>query len=365
MIASVENKELPNPFLFNDGSALTRVEDWRKRRREILDLIVDLEYGGMPPVPTATHGELLHSHVQRKHNGSLFQTIRVTSQSETPFPFILQLTIPPGEGPFPIVINGDACWNFVTPEVIAEALKRNYIIAQFNRMELAPDVYNSERTSGLYPIYPDHSFGALSAWAWGYHRCVDVLEQMDCVDASQIAISGHSRGGKTVLLAGATDERIALTNPNNSGAGGAGCYRVQGPESETLADLIRAIPYWFGPELKSYVGRENELPFDQHFLKALLAPRALLTTEALGDHWCNLPGTWQTHLAAQEVYRFLGAEQNIGIVFREGGHEHNLTDWRVMFDFADSQFRGTKATNQLDQNPFLEMKRSYSWRAPS
>ena len=65
MIASVENKELPNPFLFNDGSALTRVEDWRKRRREILDLIVDLEYGGhatradsnawrAPPLPCPT-----------------------------------------------------------------------------------------------------------------------------------------------------------------------------------------------------------------------------------------------------------------------------------------------------------------------
>jgi len=218
----------------------------------------------MPPTPTATHGELLHSNIMRKQGGALFQTIRVIAQSEPQFTFILQLTIPPGDGPFPVIINGDACWKYLTDEIATEVLERNYILARFNRMELAPDVYNSERTSGLYPLFPGSTFGALSAWAWGYHRCVDVLEQMDCVDGMQIAITGHSRGRKAVLLAGATDERIALTCPNNSGAGGAGCFRSQGPESETLADLIKAIPYWFGPKLQEFVGRENELPFDQH-----------------------------------------------------------------------------------------------------
>lgn len=363
-MASDENSALPNPFLFADGTALTSPSDWPKRRSEILQAIVELEYGGMPPAPLATHGELLHSNIMRKRGGALYQTIRVTAQSEPSFSFILQLTVPPGDGPFPVIINGDACWKYLTDEIAAELLQRNYILAQFNRTELAPDVYNSERLSGLYPIYPDHEFGALSAWAWGYHRCIDVLEKLDCVDASQITITGHSRGGKTVLLAGATDERIALTCPNNSGAGGAGCFRSQGPDSETLTDLIRAIPYWFGPELKDYVGRENELPFDQHFLKALVAPRALLTTEALGDLWSNPSGTWQTHAAAEEVYRFLGVEKNISIAFREGGHEQNLTDWRVLLDFADQHFRGLEPASARAQNPFITSKRCYSWQAP-
>jgi hypothetical protein len=188
---------------------------------------------------------------------------------------------------------------------------------------------------------------------------------MDCVDGMQIAITGYSRGGKAVLLAGATDERIALTCPNNSGAGGAGCFRSQGPESETLADLIKAIPYWFGPKLQEFVGRENELPFDQHYLKALVAPRALLTTEALGDLWSNPSGTWQTHAAAKEVFRFVGAEKNIGIAFREGGHEHNSTDWRVLLDFADIHFRGLEPKNHFAQNPFADLKPCFSWRAPT
>lgn len=364
-MASDQDVELPNPFLFADGSPLTNAGDWPRRRSEILGSIIELEYGGMPPAPPSTRGELLHFNIMRKRGGALYQTIRVIAQCEPQFSFLLQLTIPSGDGPFPVIINGDSCWKYLSDEISAEVLSRNYILAQFNRTELAPDIYNSERTSGLYPLYPESTFGALSAWAWGYHRCVDVLEKMDCVDPSQIAITGHSRGGKTVLLAGATDERIALVCPNNSGAGGAGCYRSQGPESETLTDTMKAIPYWFGPKLKDFLGRENELPFDQHFLKALIAPRALLSTEALDDLWCNPTGTWQTHAAAKEVYRFLEAEKNIGIAFREGGHEQNFADWCVLLDFADSHFRGHESTNCFDQNPFPDMKPCFSWQAPT
>ncbi|MBU4429242.1 MAG: acetylxylan esterase, partial [Verrucomicrobia bacterium] len=221
-----------------------------------------------------------------------------------------------------------------------------------------------DRTSGLYQVYPETCYGALAAWAWGYHRCVDVLIGLNFVDASRIAVVGHSRGGKTVLLAGATDERIALTCANNSGSGGAGCYRWQGPKSETLADTIRMIPYWFGPRLKEFVNRETELPFDQHCLKSLIAPRALLTTEALGDLWANPTGTWQTHLAAKEIYRFLGEEERIGIWYRDGDHNHGLADWRVFLDYLEWQLCGRVPQCRFDRNPYPDMPRAFSWSAP-
>ena len=34
------------------------------------------------------------------------------------------------------------------------------------------------------------------------------------------------------------------------------------------------------------------------------------------DHHANPSGTWQTHQAAREAYRFLGNEERIGIWFR-------------------------------------------------
>ena len=208
-------------------------------------------------------------------------------------------------------------------------LSRGYAFAQFNRVEIAAD--------NAQAAHAAHS--SIARWAWAYHRAVDALNQQSFIDPAQIAVVGHSRGGKAALLAGATDERIALTSANNSGAGGAGCFRWGAPGAETLADIVTRFPHWFGPDFKSYAGREHELPFDQHFLKALVAPRSLLTTEALGDLWANPAGSWLTHLAARRVYEFLGAGERIAIAFREGGHEHSLGDWRTLLDYCDTVFR--------------------------
>ena len=344
--------ELPDLFCCADGTRVCSVAQWEHRRQELRNLMVELEYGGLPPAPAETRWEELHTSTPRHLGGARFICGRVHTGPEHPFSFQLQLLVPPGSGRFPVVLTGDLCWRYANDGVVAEILGRGKILAQFNRVEIVPDIpYRSERVSALYLAVPGGSYGALAAWAWGYHRCVDALVRLDFVDASRIAVVGHSRGGKTVLLAGASDERIALTAANNSGAGGAGCYRVQGPQSETLADLMAAFPYWFGPRMKDYVGREKELPFDQHFLKALIAPRALLTTEALGDLWCNSAGTWQTHLAAREAYRLLGVEERIGIWFREGGHDHALADWKAFLDFMDWQLCGQEPQNRFDRSP--------------
>ena len=74
---------------------------------------------------------------------------------------------------------------------------------KFNRVELAPDMYNTERKTGLYAVYLASHTAPYPAWAWGYHRCVDLLTRCEKIDSNHIAITGHSRGGKTVLLAGA------------------------------------------------------------------------------------------------------------------------------------------------------------------
>jgi len=357
--------ELPDLFLSKSGKRINTYAAWTTQRKKLYNTIINIEYGGLPTTPSSTYAEELHSTTFKNYGGVRIVSYRIVTGPDHPFHFYMRLLIPSEKKePFPVVLTGDACWLYATDEVIGEVIKRGNIFAQFNRVEIVPDNYRTERNSGLYLAYPNMSYGALAAWAWGYHRCVDALLQMDFVDRSKITITGHSRGGKTVLLAGATDERIALTCANNSGAGGAGCYRVQGEKSETLADLMRAIPYWFGPEMKQYIGREEKLPFDQHFLKALVAPRPLLTTEALGDLWANPQGTLQTHWAAREVYHFLGAEDKIGIWFRKGGHEHGIGDWKIFLDFMDWHFHGKKPHINFNPNPFPKMRRAFSWKAP-
>lgn len=318
---------LPDLLVALDGKPVTQRSQWDARRHEIHRLSVPLAYGDWPAVPTRTSCEILHTATVRRLESARLWTCRVLADGA--HSFTLRVFAPAGDGPHAVVLNGDACWHHATDDIIADILHRGYAFAQFNRVEIAPDMPGTR-----LPV------GALAAWAWGYHRAVDALGQLDLVDPTRIAVVGHSRGGKAALLAGATDERIALTSANNSGAGGAGCLRVSGPGAETLADVTRAFPHWFGPDLAAYAGREHALPFDQHFLKALVAPRALLTTEALDDHWANPSGSWHTHQAARAVYELLGAGERIAITFRPGGHDHAPMDWTTLLDYCDVALRG-------------------------
>lgn len=355
--------DLPDMFTFEDGRKVMSPADWRNRRIELIELIQQIEYGFIPPAPAHVHGEEL-GHQSLPALGGYKRCFRLVTGSQPTLQFHLDIYLPPGAGPFPVILNGDGCWPILTDDIRRDVLQRGYLLAVFDRCEIVPDAACPKRDCGLYATYPDLDFGALAAWAWGYQRCVDFLIGLEIVKKEQIAITGHSRGGKCVLLAGATDERIALTAPNNSGCGGAGSYYWQGEKSETMADILHNFPYWFCPRLQDYLGHEDQLPFDQHSLKALVAPRAFLSTEALGDLWANPTGTWQTHRAAQEVYRYLGVADQIGAWYRPGGHDHGRKDWATLLDFADWRFRQVQPTQNFNDNPFPDLMSHSAWSIP-
>lgn len=359
-------RELPDLFTFNDGSKVSSKQDWPRRREELKNLVQTYEYGHLPPAAPVSVSEQpwkaagddgLKGEAKRKTDAVPLPAGATETQlvmktgpdGKLSIPFIV--TRPAGKGPFPVIIRGDLCWGRVLTQIDAEVINRGYMLVEFDRTAIVPDDV-APRDVGLYGMYPDHDFGALAAWAWGYHRVIDYLLTRDDVQKDHIAATGHSRGGKTALLAGATDERIALTAPNNSGCGGAGCFRYQGDKCETIDVITKRFPYWFQPKLNEFVGKTERLPLDQHFVKALVAPRALLSTEALGDVWANPEGSEHTYLATKKLYDFLGVPNKIGIAFREGIHEQNLEDWKVLLDFADVQFFGKNVSRKFDQLAF-------------
>jgi hypothetical protein len=240
----------------------------------------------------------------------------------------------------------------------------------FNRTEMAEDLgypdtpEKGQRSGGLHDVYPSQRFGALSAWAWGYQRCVDLLHTLRLIDQDNIAVTGHSRGGKAALLAGASDERIALVNDNASYAGGSAAFRYVGDGGETL-DIINVFPSWFGSSLHPYLGREGDIPFAQHCLLALIAPRPLLLTYALDDRWSNPEGMVQCAWAAGEVYRFLEVPDGLAFHLREGRHSHALEDWEVLLDFIAWKWLGKEPKAAYNNHPCEHLKPAFSWRAPN
>jgi len=360
--------ELPNPFIFNDGTPVKKPEDWQKRRKEIFDLAVTMQYGTLPPAPEFLEVETLFT--------GRFRSYRIiTGTRANPVSFLMMVLLPAGEGKCPAVITGDMCFGYAFDKEYLDAFYDNGVaFVMFNRTEIVPDyICDPLRSGQLYRAYPDHTFGALAAWAWGYSRCVDALEKLDIVDMSCIAFTGHSRGGKTAQLAGAIDQRAAIVNPNDSGCCGAGCYRLnaagvpeEGEEArnEMLADLTKNFPHWMGPAMKDYIGRENELPFDEHYMKALIAPRVLFVSEATSDMWANPLGSWQTTMAAQEVYRFLGCEEKLLWYYRRGGHAQNAEDLAHLMNVVRHVKHGEPLMDTYFETPFKKPKLMFAWKCP-
>ncbi len=369
---AVNKGTLPNPFTPPNGVPITTAADWPAAAQAWRDLIVEMEYGGLPPQPTDVEIEILcRSQTRHWPQAPMLWSFRIHCHGGAkPFSFCGQLLFPQTDHPLPVIINGDSCWWYLTDDIVQRVVASGCALLLFNRTEIVEDLgYDGvpdkhKRSGGLYDVYPGQSFGAIAAWAWGYHRCVDLLLQLPFIDAGRIAIAGHSRGGKTVLVAGATDERIGLVNDNGSCAGGSATFRYVGHGGETL-DIINVFPSWFGPGLRPYLNQEEQIPFDQHCLLAAIAPRPLLLTYALDDRWSNPEGMVQCAWATGEVYRFLNATEQFAFHLRPGGHAHAAADWEVLLDFVGWHWGGKRPLMLYNQHPYGHLRPAFSWQAPS
>jgi hypothetical protein len=350
-------RELPDPFEFLDGSRVKSRADWPRRRAELKQLVQHYAYGHQPPAPDQV--EVVAAADAKGQGTGAPRTLNVrlrVGERQGGFSFVLAL--PAGTGPFPVFISAGGL-------SLPQFLERGYAVAELNPRDVAAD--SAGRGGLFYALHPETDAGALMAWAWGFSRVVDALAQLSTIRVDQLAVTGHSRFGKAALVAGAFDDRIALTVPASSGLAGTGNYRfffeAEG-KNEKIENITGAFPYWFTPALLGFVGRAERLPFDQHALMALVAPRALLTTVGTADHWANPRGTELTHQAAQVVYDYLGAPENIGIQLRPGKHAMTEADFKAMLDFADAQWRGKPGTARFDKVLFPKPAAAIPWVAP-
>jgi hypothetical protein len=242
---------------------------------------------------------------------------------------------------------------------LAAIVRRGYAVATFYCGDVQPD--RPDVREGMRATLPDEGAAdggetaTIMWWAWGLERAVDYLTTDPAIDAKRIAVMGHSRLGKTALLAGALDERIALVVANQAGCGGSGPSRHDDKRAETVAIITEKFPHWFCENFKEFGDDPSRLPFDQNCLVALCAPRPVLFTAAKGDVWANPSGQFEVLKAAAPVYELLGIERiisdkapgtgetvvdsRLGYFIRGGEHSMTPVDWDACLDFADKWLR--------------------------
>ncbi len=394
--AKVPTYKLPALLVMSNGSRVQSAADWTARREEIRSLLESQMFGRAPARPenetfaidaidrAALGGKAVRKQVSIRVAGkTLGLLLYLPADATSPVPVFVGLGFSPNQGVSAdpgITLAGEWIQDKDTKAIVLQpgressrgsaasrwqlekVLARGVGLATMYYGDVEPDIAGAMKIGmrGTY-LKPgqdapgDAEWGAIAAWAWSLSRAADYLTMDKDVDATRLALVGHSRLGKTALWAGAMDVRFGLVISNDSGEGGAAISRRR--FGETVADLNSRFPHWFCGNYEQYNGREDTMPFDSHMLLALIAPRPLYVASAEDDQWADPKGEFLGAVAASEVYGLLGrtgigttqmppVNQPVGDTVRyhvrTGKHDITAYDWDQYLDFADRHFRSAR-----------------------
>ncbi len=371
----------PDPLVsFFTKKTIDSPDAWRDERRgELLELFAHYVYGYAP--------ELVSPEATEIARGELFDGAAEFVELELRYhpvarPITLLVVRPSGVVDAPVLLGLNKCGNHTLldepgPRVsesftlsvcsrsrgsraamwpIEDVISRGYAVASFHESDIDPDEPVDPRTDDGAQLHlpsgvsPDLAWGTIATWAYGLRLAVDALSAGDLIDATRIAVLGHSRRGKAALLAAAHDERIWLAAPHQSGTGGATLSRSKNGESVEIINQL--FPHWFGAHFAAFGDNEERLPLDQHLLIALVAPRPVLVTDGSEDDWADPMGARAAVEAADPVYELVGSggleldsdgearlAGKLAWHVRPGGHSLEPQDWTIVMDFADQHAR--------------------------
>jgi len=385
---------LPNPLVFQDGTKVKTPRQWRtKRRAEILEMCEREMYGRAPGRPANMTFKVLEQDKQALGGLATRKQVAVyfTGQEDGPkmeiliylpnqvkgrVPIFLGLNFQGNHGVHPdpgIRISPNWVWAGAAGVVnnrsteksrgstasrwpIELILARGYGVATIFANDIDPDYFDDFK-NGVHALYPElqnrgDNFSTMAAWAWGLSRALDYLESDAQIQPKKVMLFGFSRMGKAALWAGARDERFAMVISNESGGGGAALSKRN--FGEDVERLNRGNPHWFCLNFKKYNKNEAALPFDQHLVISLMAPRPVYIASAEQDLGADPYGEFLAVKAADPVYRFLGTEGlptpnfpglhqpimgRMGYHIRAGKHDVTRYDWEQFLNFADRYWR--------------------------
>lgn len=355
--------KLPEILTSISGEKITTAQDWEKyRRNEIYYLFENFVYGKAPQKPK----DMTFSVETKTRDGGILQKDILISFDG--FSIRANLFLPAGHvGKLPAFLVNmhefeekkcDFNVSLDYDEVpVLDILQRGYALATMPTHQICPDKFTGEPYGdGIFQAIDyekgDNSWSIIASWAWGLSRVLDYLETDPDVDASRVAVIGHSRSGKTALWAGASDPRFAMACSNDSGCTGAAVTR--GKKGEHVKDINDHF-HWFCENYIKFNENEDWLPVDQHMLLALIAPRPLCVASASEDEWADPDSELLSCRLASAVYQLYGKDGLVApetiendkqygdgmISYHRRFGEHRLTkfDWNFYLNFADKHLK--------------------------
>ncbi len=338
----------PKILRFADGTEVSNAEDFRKRRAEMLDILASEEYGYIPEAVGKT--EIAFSSAPKSISAGfgLFRTANVffdTPKGKFTFPIKIYTPDNGKKNPGFVFMN----FNFNTFDAylpVEEIVSNGFSVALIHYNDVTSDNGDmNDKLCGMFDRPSNNTgYGKISIWAFAMSRVMDVIGEIDGFDSENIAAIGHSRLGKTALWAGANDERFKYVISNDSGCGGAASERIKHDNAETIAHMNNVFPYWFCENRKQYADRADEMPFDQHFLVACVAPRFVSVASAEKDAWADPYSEQLTCVNASPAWEVQGLKGYCGSVeplaidtssdegrvtyhIRKGAHYLSRVDW--------------------------------------
>ena len=387
--------ELPPLLISKSGRTISTAGEWQKiRRPEILADFAELMYGKIPEGDVNTSTKIIKERTILQGEAKMKEVEMTFSRNGQSLSMNILIILPKDAEKSPLFVGLNFYGNHtILPDTnitlnpnwmrnneklgitnhrtnegtrgasqsrwaVEEIIDRGYGLATIYYGDIDPD--KNDFADGIHPLFykigqthpaPDE-WGSIAAWAWGLSRAMDYFETDKSIDSKKVVVMGHSRLGKTALWAGATDPRFAIVISNDSGCGGAALSRRR--IGETVWRINTSFPHWFCDNFQQFNNNEDAMPFDQHMLIALMAPRPVYVASASQDRWADPKGEFLSAWHAGEVYRLFGLEglpskkmpainrpvmKAVGYHIRTGKHDVTDFDWKTYLDFADMHLK--------------------------
>ncbi|MCQ2387561.1 MAG: hypothetical protein MJ066_03845 [Clostridia bacterium] len=305
-------------------------------RQKIAEYFIKNEYGLIPENPISVNGKTVDINKRFCASKATLENIELTIKTKkgnVKFPFKFCYLNGKKNIRTVIVLNfrSDVPDIYIPAEEIVD---RKYNFVSINYQDIVLD--NKEEPNAnekvLRKLSP--SSGKIAMWAWGAMRVLDYLYSRKEVNKNKVGIAGHSRLGKTAILAGAFDERFKFVHSNCSGTGGAGLYKMKNKESEKISDLLFRFSYWFTPDFKKLKDKEKYVEYDQDALMSLISPRLLNVSSAKEDLWANPKSEKKALYNCKKIW---DNPENTNYQVRKGTHYFSRDDWHGLLDFLDKK----------------------------